>query len=117
MAYRVEGLFGSLGPLDELTIDGCDLHTYFPPVVGESYDSQCGWIAFPLIKTLAVLHPSMEEHEEECMNAIIELAELQHTKGTPFERVTVRAEALPVAMEDRLRPWVGIADCCEEVRP
>ena len=117
MTFKVEELFESVGPLDELTINGCDLCIYFPAIPGEPYGSQRGRIAFPSIKTLTILHPSMEEYEEEYTNAVVELAELQHMKGIPFERVMVRAEALPAAMEDRLRPWVGIGDCCEEVRP
>ena len=52
--------------------------------------------------------------EEEYLDAIVDLAESQHQKGIPFERVTVRAEWLPTGMAERLREWVDVVEYYEE---
>ena len=74
-------------------------------------------IVFPHIRHLTISHPSMEGGKDECMDAIVDLAKSQHARGMPFERVTVRAESLPAAMEERLRQWVSVTDCREEDPP
>ena len=114
---HVAGEFGrlleSMGPLDELTIHGCDLHVYLAPFLPPEvlgYLSQP--IKFPSIKKLAVLYPEMKINRDECINAVLELAKSQHAKGVPFERVTVRAKFLiPTMMEERLMQWVGEVVC------
>ena len=112
MAAGIETLFGSIGDLDKLTIEGGDLLTYFS---GFGKWDGLPQLVFPPIKELTILHPLTDD--EDCLDAIVALAESQHAKGIPFERATVRASVLPVAMAERLGQWVGIANCCEEVRP
>ena len=115
MGNKVEQVFSSLEPLDDLTIHGCDLRVFLstflkvlqagalePPVV------------FRRVKELTILHPLIEDNERECMDAIVELARLQHTLGIPFERMTVRMWNLPIGMEEELRQWVGVVDCRKE---
>ena len=108
-------LFNSLGPLDELTIHGCDLNVFLGSFLDlmdpDEFETP---ISFPHIKELTISHPLMEINEEECLGAIVDLAESQHEKGIPFELVTVRAETLPTAMAERLREWVDVVECYEE---
>ena len=115
-ATEVGRLFESVGPLDELTIGGCEL---YPCLVafGELGDL---WIpvTFHPIKALTILHPMIERnHEEQCMNAVVGLAKSRHVRGIPFERVTFRAKRLPATMAERLMQWVGVVDCREEYPP
>ena len=115
ISNEVGELFNSMGPLDELTIHGCDLNVFLgsfldlmDPDEFEPPDP------FPYIKELTISHPLMEINEEECLGAIVDLAESQHERGIPFERVTVRAAWLPTAMAERLREWVDVVECYEE---
>ena len=115
MAVEVGKLFRSIGPLEELILRGCDLHSYLTPFLNVTEVSDADQlIAFPPIKGLTISHPSMVADKEECMAAIVELAKSQHTLGVPFERVTVRARKLPTAMAEMLEPWAGVVDCREE---
>ena len=114
MTKEVGKLLGSVGPLDGLTIHGCDLHTFLASFldIGEFLEQP---IEFPSIKELTVSYPTMEGGEGECMEAIVELAKSQHGKGMPFERVTVRAMTLPKALAERLGRWVGAVNCFEDM--
>ena len=127
-AIEAERLFTSVGPLDELTISGCDLRPYLAGVVNPG--GPWKQIAFPPIKKLTVLRPSMGEEEgeedgeggeevevERCMDAIVEFAKSQHVKGMPFESVTVCTKRLPMTVAERLRPLVGVVDCSEPEEP
>ena len=71
-------------------------------------------IVFSPIKELTISHPLVEADEEECMDAIVELARSQYAKRVPFERVTVRARAFPTRMEEKLRQWVNVVSCYQE---
>ena len=104
-------LFSLLESLDKLTIHGCDLHIFLARFLE---DTELPHIEFPPIKELTILHPLMDVDVVECMNAIAELAMLQHGLDIPFERVTIRAEMVPTGMVEKLKPWVGVVDCCEE---
>ena len=110
-------LFGSLGPLDRFTIGG-DLIPYFGGFGGyEGLAPFADRIVFPPIKELTILHPvTLKPGEWDYMGAIVGLAKSQHTNGMPFERVTVRASMLEMVegLAQRLRQWVGTADCCWE---
>ena len=113
MSDCVGGLFDSMGLLDELTIHGCDLHIFLGSFLQDLYYSETP-VSFPHIKELTILHPLMEVDEDECLDAIVDLAESQHEKGIPFERMTFRAGWLPVAMAERLMEWVDVVECYEE---
>ena len=111
-AYLV-GLFGSMGPLDKVTIDGGDQGPY-----PGGFDNFTTFVklrnVLPPIKELAILRSLMDVGVEKHMSAVMELAKSQHARGIPFERVTVRARGLPAVMVEELKQWVGTADCCEE---
>ena len=115
ISNEVGELFDSLGPLDELTIHGCDLivflRSFLDLVDPDDFETP---VSFPYIKELTISHPLVEINEEECLGAIVDLAESQHEKGIPFERVTVRAERFPTAMAEKLRRWVDVVECYEE---
>ena len=116
MANEVGRLFKSVEPLDELTIYGCDLRAYLTPFPypPEFYDMDHP-VVFPPVKELTISHPLRVYGEEKSITAIVGLARSQHALGVPFERVTVRVEKLPAGMVEMLRPWVGAADCYEEL--
>jgi hypothetical protein len=113
MATELGELFGSMGSLDKLTIEGSDLYPYLRGF-GNLAASEMQ-IVFPPIKELAILHPIPTDRTKETyMSAVVGLAESQHTKGTPFECVTVRARMPPAVVVENLRRWVGTVDWCEE---
>ena len=116
MAHKVRELFGSLGPLDELTIRGCDLRIFLRHFLwhGPWVDSLETPLVILQAKELKILHPSMEDNEVECSSAIVGLAKLQHALAIPFERVTVSTEWLPIWMKEELEQWVGAVDYSEE---
>ena len=115
IANEVRRAFQSVGPLEKLTIDGCDPRSYLLPFLDlpEPYDIEQPF-AFPSVKELTILHP-LPALQEESMAAIVRLVKSQHALGEPFKRVTVRTAELPTTIAEELRPWVGVADCCEEV--
>ena len=104
MAHAVRGLFLSLGPLDELTVRGCDLQIFLLPFVNLG--------GFPHVKELTISKALIVD-EEQCVGDIVKLAKLQHELQRPFERVTVSARGIPAAMAERLGQWVGAVDCHE----
>jgi hypothetical protein len=108
-------VFKSLGPLDELTIYDSDLQPYLHPFLDLPETSIHGIvnpIVFPPVKELTISHPLKLADREG--TAIAELAKSHHTRGTPFERVVIRGERMPVGMEEELRPWVGNVEHCYE---
>lgn len=110
-AKEVGELFSCLGPLDELTVHGCDLHVFLAAFLdGPRFDDLKQAIAFPPIRELAILHPVMEYRERECTNAIVKLAQSQRLRGIPFERVTVRMWTFPTGMVEELGQWVNEVD-------
>ena len=115
MATQVGKLFESIGPLEELILCGCKLHSYLTPFLDlpELEDTE-QMITFPHIKELTISHPSLMDDVDECIAAIVKLAKSQHALGVPFERVTVRMEKLPAGIAEMLELWVSVVDCCEE---
>jgi hypothetical protein len=112
---KVRELFHSLGPLDELSICGCDLHVFLATFIDDPvFDDLEQPIVFPQIRELAILHPLMDDDEMECVDAIKELAMSQYILGVPFEHVTVRMWSLPDGMAEELGQWVARVDCCKE---
>ena len=119
MTIEVRKLFHTIGPLDELTIHDCDLRIFLGPILNlpefNHWEQQTTLLPFPPIKELTISHPLMDYgEEEEHMNAIVELARTQHALGTPFERLTFRAERISEGLEERLKTWVGVANCYKE---
>lgn len=113
MADEVEGLLNSVGSLEMLTLDGCDPWVFFTSFLdsGDPLRRKAESSRLPPIKELIISHPLIESGEERCMEAIVELAKSQYSRGLPYERVTVRAKTLPEGMEERLNRWVGRANC------
>jgi hypothetical protein len=107
----VGGLFRSLGPLEKLTIHGCDLRVFLAPHLPE-FESESTEPVFPSVKELIISKPWMVD-KQRCMDAIVELAKSQHELDKPFDLVAVRARGIPVGLEDRLEQWVGAAECYE----
>ena len=111
---KLRELFGSLGPLDELTIGGRDLHTFlvnFLDLNNPALNHSRRPVGLPQIKEFRIFCVSMRAREVECMETIVELAKLQHALGIPFERVTVRAVGYLPQVPGNLGPWVGAVDC------
>ena len=110
-ATKIQELLSSLGPLDELTIRGCDLRLLLAGFLDDPGLCRLGQpISFPQIKDFKILYPSMGIDEMECMNAIVELAKSQHALGIPFECVTVRTWYCHEGMEEELGRWVATVD-------
>ena len=117
MADAVGKLFGSMGPLDELFIEGCDIRVHLGSILDlPDFDSLDQPIAFPSIKELALWHPSIDGDDVtvDDLDAIVDLAQSQHALGIPFEWVQVYAGMLPEGMAGRLRQWVDVVDCNED---
>ena len=107
-------LLRSVGPLDLLSVYGCDPHFYLAPFLNlPEYINTEHPIVYPPIKELCVHHPAMLHHEEECISAIVGLAKSQHARGIPFERLELLMETLPAGIAERLTPWVGVVECDE----
>ena len=108
-------LFKSVGPLEELVLHHCDMGVYL-----DSFHNHRGLydvkkpVVFPTIKELEISHPLFPLKFEV---AIVGLVELQHVRGVPFEHVTVRMDRLPAEMAEKLRPWVGVVHCYNQVEP
>ena len=111
MADPVGALFKSLGPLNELTIHGCDLQIFLAPFVGPR-GYRCSEPVFPHVQRLAISEALMVNGHQ-CTDDIVNLAKLQYELGKPFEHVTIRARRIPPAMGERLRQWVSAVDCYE----
>ena len=108
MANRVRELFGSLGPLDELTIYGCDLHMFLANFLDNpGHDRLEQPIVFPQIKEFAIGFPSGGDDDLGWVNAIVELARSHYMLGIPFERVTVNTWTVFAGMAERLGQWVA----------
>ena len=68
---------------------------------------------FPPVKYLRIPHP-VRPPREGFEAGIVGLAKSQYALGAPFRDVTIRMDDLPTEMAERLKPWVGAADCREE---
>ena len=114
VANKFRKLFRSLGPLDEFTIGGCDLHIFlveFLDLNNPALNHSAQPIIFPQVKEFKVLYLSSRVKEEECMETIVDLAESQHALGVPFERVKVRMVGLHPQIAEELGRWVAVVDC------
>ena len=98
----VGSLFGSMGPLENLTLDGCDLRPYldgfldtplFPEVIQPS--------SFPPIKELVIVDPVHSLYGDKVYAAaIVKFARSQHTRQVPFERVELCATVPPLVIDE-----------------
>ena len=116
IAKKAAELFKFMGPLEELILDVDDL----PPFLSPFFDlpGLQGLVrpdSFPSFKGLTVIEHLEKPLDEECVDAIVGFAKSQHTRGVPFERATFGVEFPPVGMAERLEPWVGAVNFCEEM--
>ena len=117
-ANEVGLLFKSMGPLEELSLEYCDIQAYLRPLLSsqEHHDMEQHAV-FPPVKEFRITHPSMAHNSRgACMETIVEFAKSRHELGVPFERLTICMERLPAAMAEKLGPWVGVVDCYEEIK-
>jgi len=95
-------LLGSMGPLENLTLDNCDLRPYLDafldtPLFPEAIQPA----SFPPIKELAIIDPVQSFYYDEVYSAaIVKLARSQHAKGVLFERVDHHAIVLPLVVDE-----------------
>ena len=96
-------LLKSLGPLEELTISGCEMEPFFLPFV--HYPKIVG---YPPIRVLTLIDPWYRFDEGVAMG-LVNLAKAQHELGVPLERVSTRLLDSD-GIEEELKPWVGAVD-------
>jgi hypothetical protein len=107
-------LLGSMGPLENLTLDGCDLRPYLDafldtPLFPEAIQPA----SFPSIRELTIIKPVQSFHDEAYAAAIVKLARSQHARRIPFERLRFHT-TLPPLMVDELSAFVGRRGRCDE---
>ena len=105
IANEAGRLFKVLGPLDELTIDRCDLRQYFHSFLGVTAGYVKEPVVFPPIKKLTILHPSFSSGGQ-FAKALVGLTKSHHERGIPFERVIIRTDHMLKEMEGELGRWV-----------
>jgi hypothetical protein len=116
LANEFGKLLKPVGPLDVLSIYGCDPHFYLTPFLNlREFDNMEHPIVYPSIKELELSHICMSQNKEECIEGIVEFAKSQHGRGIPFERVTFCMERLPAGIAEKLMPWVGVVNCYESL--
>jgi len=108
VAKAVGRLLGSMGPLENLTLDKCDLQPYLDafldiPLFPEAIQPT----SFPHVKELAIINPVQSFHDEEYATAIVRLARSQHAREVPFERVVLRT-TVPTLVIDELVKFVNV---------
>ena len=111
VAARLGELFRSLGTLEELTICRCDMRLCFSPFLCRSeIPGRKKPDAYPLVRVLTISDPKI--FNGDVAAGLVKLAKVQHERKVPFEHVTVRMNDPPAKMEESLRPWVGVVNCC-----
>ena len=107
----------SLDPLERLVLHHCDMGAYLVSFHDhpELRDVR-QLVVLPPIKELTISHPSYASHVYFEV-AMVGIVESQHELGVPFERGTVRMDRLPAEMAEKLRPWVGVVHCYNQVEP
>jgi len=90
-------LLGSMGPLENLTLDNCDPLQYLDafldtPLFPEAIQPT----PFPPVKELTIINPVQLFHDGEYATAIVRLARSQHAREVPFERVVFRTIIPPI---------------------
>ena len=114
VANAVGRLFGSMGPLENLTLDGCDLRPYLDPFLDTPLFPQAIQpTSFPSIKELVIVDPVQPFHDKVYAAAIVKLVESQHAKGVPFKRVKFRT-TVPTLVIDELAAFVGRVEWYDE---
>ena len=107
-------LLGFMGPLEKLSLYGCDLRPYLDPFLDSPlFPKAIQPTSFHPIKTLAIINPLQSLHDEVYAAAIVKLAKSQHARKVPFEVVLLSptAPSPPVKYElVAFVDWVGLYD-------
>ena len=103
-----------MGPLENLTLDGCNLRPYLntfldTPIFPETIHPA----SFPAIKEFSIFHPVQSFRNKVYSTAIVELARSQHARGIPFEHVKFRMK-VPSLVVDELVAFVGAVEYYED---
>jgi len=108
-------LLGSMGPLENLTLDKCDLRPYLDafldtPLFPEAIQPA----SFPPVKELTIINPVQSFHDDEkYAAAIVKFARSQHVREVSFERVELRM-AVPTLMINELVTLVNTVEWYDE---
>ena len=115
VADAVGRLFGSMGPLENLTLDGCDLRPYLDPFLDTPLSPEAIQpTSFPLIKELVIVDPVQPFNDDTvCATAIVKLVKSQHARGIRFECVEFRT-TVPTLVIDELAAFVGRVESYDE---
>jgi len=114
-AEGVGRLLRSMGPLEKLTLDRCDLRPYLDtfldtPIFPESIQPT----SFPPIKELVIIRPVQSFCNEEVYGAaMVEFARSQEARGMSLERVNFCVR-VPSPLVDELVAFVDRVECYGE---
>lgn len=91
-ANDVGSLFGSMGPLDKLCLDACDLRPYLDPFLETPlFPDLIQPTSIPPVKELTIINPIQSLcHNDAYAAAVVKLAKSQHTRGMPFDHVRLK---------------------------
>jgi len=109
-------VLGSIGPLDSLTLNDCDLRPYLdafldPPLFPKAIQPA----SFPPTKRLAIINPVQSFYDDKVYAAaIVKLARSQRAREVPFERVELRT-TVPSLVIDELATFVNTVECHDEM--
>ena len=108
---RIGRLLGSMGPLENLTLEGCDLHPYLDAFLSiPLFPEAIRPASFPSIKELVVIHPVQSLLDEGVYaSAIVELARSQYTRGMPFEWAKFYA-GVPLLLVNELTAFIDTVE-------
>jgi hypothetical protein len=95
-------LFGSMGPLENLTLDGCDLRLYLDAFLDiPLFPKAIQPASFPSIKELAIINPVQSFRGGGAYAAaIVKLARSQYKRRIPFERMELHTPDPPSVMDE-----------------
>ena len=104
-----------MGPLDNLTLDNCDLRPYLDAFLDTPlFPNAVQLASFPPIKELVVINPVQSFCDDRVYAAAIaKLAKSQHAREIPFERVELRT-IVPTLVIDELATFVNTVECHDE---
>jgi len=103
-----------MGPLENLTLDGCDLRPYLDPFLDtQLFPEAIQPTSFPPIKELVIANPVQSFHDKVYAAAAVKLTRSQHAREVPFERVEFRT-TVPTLMIDELVGFVDMVEWYEE---
>ena len=106
-------LFGSIGALEDLTLDDCDIRPYLDAFLDTPlFPTAIQPTSFPPIKELVIINPVQSFHKDKVYAAaIVKLTRSQYTRGVPFERVELKVPPLVI---DELAAFIGTMERYDE---